>query len=100
MSTVLTPGLVYDAGTHEGGWPNTETWRLAFVAWLNAHGVNELDTYRVEFHLIDAPLIRVFQYAKNELGRSYVDPATRDIATLPPLDVLITTPAPRPEDYA
>ncbi len=99
MSDLATRGLVYDAQTGEGGWPNTGAWRLAFVAWLNAHGVNENDTSRVEFHLIDAPLIRVFQFAHNEGGRCYVDPATGDLARRDPFDVLIRTPAPRPEDF-
>lgn len=100
MSDLLTPGLVYDSNTHEGGWPHSDAFRLAFCAWLKAHGVDDAVTNRVEFHLIDAPLIRVFQVAHDAEGRCYIDPATGDIAVLPPLDVLITTPAPRPEDYA
>jgi hypothetical protein len=91
--------VAYDAHTYEGGWPHTAAWLNAWLPWLRLHGVEPNDTYRVEFHVIDAPLIRIYQHALNEDGHPYVDPATGRVAQRPPFDVLITSPAPRPEDY-
>lgn len=100
MSDLATSGLVYDCNTYEGGWPNTAGWLTAFQEWLRDHGVDPNVTHRVEFHLIDAPFIRAFQVAQDTDGRCYLDPVTCEIAQRPPLDVPITTPAPRPEDFA
>jgi hypothetical protein len=92
--------LVYDANTGEGGWPHTNGWMLAYNAWLTAHGIDPNVTQRTEHMVIDAPLIRVHQVAHNADGRCYLDPATGNLARQKPFDVLIRTPAPRPEDYA
>jgi hypothetical protein len=71
----------------------------AYCAWLEAHGIDKNSTYRTEHHVIDAPLVRVFQYERDADGRHKIDPVARDVVKRKPFDVLITTPPPRPEDY-
>lgn len=91
--------VVYDA--------NTSFWSVhpgafceAYNEWLEAHGIDKTKTYRTEHLLIDAPLVRVFQYEEDDQGNRYVDEATGDAAVRPAFDVLVKTPPPNPEDYA
>jgi hypothetical protein len=72
----------------------------AYTAWLEAHGIDKSSTYRTEHLLIDAPIVRVFQYDKDEDLHRFYDPVTGDIAKRKPFDVLVRTPPPKPEDYA
>jgi hypothetical protein len=93
-----TSPITYDAngGFHD----HPPAFVKAYCAWLQAHGVDHKATYRTEHHLIDAPLVRVFQYDEDEQGRRYLDEATNDAAVRPAFDVLVKTPPPTPEDYA
>jgi hypothetical protein len=90
--------VIYDVHEdfHDHPWPFVE----AYCEWLQTHGVDHKATYRTEHHLIDAPLVRVFQYDEDEQGCRYVDEATGDAAVRRPFDVLEKTPPPSPEDYA
>jgi hypothetical protein len=81
-------------------WPISEAFCAAYLDWLAAHGIDPYETVRTEHHVIDAPLVRVHQYDHDEDGRRYINPATGNWAMRKPFDVLITTPAPKPEDYA
>lgn len=94
MSTLTA---VYDAheGFYDHPWPFVDAYR----DWLTEHGIDTNDTYRTEHHVIDTPLVRVFQYAKDADGRRYTDPATGNVAEREPFDVLIKTPPPTPEEY-
>lgn len=89
--------VIYEANTNFYTHPAAFT--EAYTAWLEGHGVDKNATYRTEHHLIDAPLVRVFQFDRNGEGRLYTDEATGEVAKRPPFDVLIRTPAPRPEDF-
>ncbi len=90
-------------------WPPRVHDGLALVSeWLAAHGVDANDTYRVEAHVVDCPLIRVFQFAKNADGKRFMDQASIEMdeadpdgrhlraAVLPPLDVAMRIPPPVP----
>lgn len=96
VSTLPAPA-VYDV--HEGFFNHPHAFTDAYTAWLEAYGVDKNDTYRTEHHVIDVPLVRVFQFAHNENGERYVDPATNEHVERPPFDVLIRTPAPKPEEF-
>ena len=72
----------------------------AYCAWLTEHGIDPFATFRTEHHVIDAPLVRVFQYERDADGRHQIDPVAREVVKREPFDVLIKTPPPRPEDYA
>lgn len=87
----------YDAQTGEN-YPGPTRWMGAFHAWLNAHGIEPTDTFRVEHHLIDAPFIRVSQYVKDENGRTKIDQEARKAITKT-CDVLVTSEPPKVEDY-
>lgn len=89
---------VYDSQARIN-WPGPDGFADAYRNWLLAHGVNPNTTYRVEHHVIDCPLIRIFQLDRDEVGRVRVDPATRDFAVRAPFDLLVTSDPPRPEDY-
>jgi len=92
---------VYDAETALLSWPADRDWIGGYSAWLRSHDVDPNVTYRVEHHVIDCPLIRVFQYDRNEHGQKYytTDYETGDIARRPPFDVLIRSEPPRKEDF-
>jgi hypothetical protein len=85
------------------GWkvdpPNPEATARGVDLAREAHGIAKNDTYRTEHHVIDAPLVRVFQYDLDDDGRRYYDPLTDGVATRKPFDVLIKTQPPSPEDY-
>lgn len=89
----------YDAHIPESYFDYGSDFVNAYCTWLETHGVDVRSTHRVEHLVIDAPLIRVFQVARNEDGKVYADPATGDLAYRKPFDVLVRTEAPRPEDY-
>jgi hypothetical protein len=95
-----TPVGTYHDVREAKTFPISEPFRAAYSAWLTAHGVDPNETVRAEHHVIDAPLVRVFQYDRDEHGCRYTDPATNRVAMREPFDVLITTPPPSPEDYA
>lgn len=40
-------------------------------AWLRDHGLNPYDIYRIEVHVIDVPLLRIFEFLRNEDGKLY-----------------------------
>lgn len=95
----MTVTAVYDSNTKEN-WPGPPGWADAYRNWLMAHGINPNVTHRVEHHLIDCPLIRVYQYDRVANGKFYLVPGSVDeVAQRPPYDVLITSDPPRPEDY-
>jgi hypothetical protein len=97
--SAVTGTIVYDPNTPEN-WPGPAAWITAYREWLAAHGIDANVTYRVEHHIIDCPLIRVFQWAVDDHGRKfYLDPATGSAARREPFDVLITSAPPRQEDY-
>jgi hypothetical protein len=92
--------IVYDV-RDAGAWPPDAGFVEAYGDWLTAHGIDKNLTYRVEHH--DAalkPFIRVHQFAVNAEGNIYLDEATGAPAKREPSDVLITTPAPSPADFA
>lgn len=91
---------VWDVQTGENYPGRNPHWLAAFHAWVESHGIVKGQTWRIEHHLIDAPFVRVFQYEWNADGKVYLDPETREIARRDPYDVLVTSPPPRPEDYA
>jgi hypothetical protein len=93
----MSEPTVYDV--HEGFFGNTPPFVEAYCAWLAAHGVDKMATYRTEHHLIDAPLVRVFQYDADDQGRRCYDPEIDGAAVRPPFDVLVKTQPPSPEDY-
>lgn len=51
-------------------WPASETRRT----WLTRHGIPITDTYRVEFHLIDGPVARIYTYHRSEAGHRHWSP--------------------------
>lgn len=93
-------------------WPPRADDGLALVTeWLAAHGVDSVDTYRVELHDDDGPVLRVFRYARDGDGKKFIDRATErlgcghqgcrcqcplEVATAPPLDVAMRIPPPVP----
>lgn len=86
---------VYDA--NNGFRDNPPAFCEAYCDWLEAHGIDRHLTYRVEHHVIDAPLVRVFQVAA--AGRLLDRDELRGDHVRKPFDVLIKTPPPSPEDY-
>ena len=93
-----TEHTTYDV--NEGFFDHPAAFTTAYIAWLEAHGIDKNITYRTEHHVIDAPLVRVYQCARDQNGRLYIDETTGDIALRKPFDVLITTPPPTPEERA
>lgn len=70
-----------------GGWPHAE-----LVSWLAEHGIEANDVFRVELHLIDAPVVRAFGIARGEDGQPYLvpgDDGELEIAKAPPRDTLM-----------
>ena len=99
MTSTLPPPLkIWDVQTGEN-YPGPGRYVETLHAWVEAHGIVKEQTYRIEYHLIDAPFIRVFQYDVDGQGRCYVDPADRDRLARRQFDVLVTSPPPQPEDY-
>lgn len=90
--------VIYEANTNFFTHP--AAFCEAYAAWLEAHGIDRNSTYRTEHLVIDAPLVRVFQYERNMQGRLYTEESTGEVAVRPPFDVLIRTPAPSPADFA
>lgn len=97
----MSEPIIYDASrSYCNFFDYPKAFTDAYVAWLGDHGIDKNVTYRTEHRLIDAPLVRVFQYERDEQGRPHFDETTREMAVREPFDVLIKTPAPSPEDYA
>lgn len=44
----------------------------ALMTWAQEHGIDTGNTYRLEVEVVDAPLIRVYEYARNEQGERYL----------------------------
>jgi hypothetical protein len=70
----------------------------ARIAWLVEHGLDPADIYRFEVHVIDVPLIRVFEYLRRD-GRTYcpfdhVHGSRCELAKRDPYDVLIRVDPP------
>ena len=93
----MSATAVYDVSDRSTWFDHGPEFSRAYAAWVDGHGVDTKPTYRVEHHLIDAPLIRVFQYATDADGRLCIDRG--DVVRRPPFDVLIRSEPPRPEDY-
>jgi hypothetical protein len=94
----MTQPIIYDV--HAGFFNHPRAFTEAYTAWLTAHGINKDSTYRTEHYVIDAPLVRVFQFAEDADGRRYYDQVIDDVAKRKPFDVLVKTQPPSPEDYA
>lgn len=95
----MTLQAAYEAGD-KASWDNYPwAFQEAFRAWMAGHGVDAKSTKRVELHLIDAPFMRVFEFAQDPEGRAFLDPDTGDRALRAPYDVLVRTPPPDPADY-
>jgi hypothetical protein len=97
---VSEPLTVWDARDQQNYPGRSAEWLDAFHAWVEAHGIAIRKTWRIEHHLMDAPFIRVYQDDYDEKGRLRLDPETGDVIARKPFDVILTTPPPRPEDYA
>lgn len=76
--------------------------RVLFRTWLLDHGIDPNRTFRFELHVIDCPLIRVFEHSRDADGRPYcgvdhdhrVDLYRCSVAKRDPYDVLQKTPPP------
>lgn len=55
-------------------------YQVEFLCWLRGHGIEPEDTFRVEYTVIDCPMIRVWRYLADEDGKRYVEPGTDVIA--------------------
>jgi hypothetical protein len=87
-------------------WPPRVDDGVALVReWLAVHDVDTADVRRVEVHVVDCALLRVYRYARNEDGERFVDPKSLEdgrfvadsvVAELPPLDVALRIPPPVP----
>lgn len=96
MSTLLEraaagPVLVFDVA---------ETPHLrnspALLTWAGENGLDTGNTYRVEVEVVDAPLIRVYEYARNEQGERYLERCRRPacdghVARAEPRELLLCT---------
>jgi hypothetical protein len=96
---------VLDVSDREFWPPRVDDGIVLACEWLAAHGVDAADVRRVELHVVDCALLRVFRYARNEDGERFADPkslvdgmfaADSRIAELPPLDVALRIPPPVP----
>jgi hypothetical protein len=67
-----------DRGLYWRNWQETSGWARAHIADVDS-------TYRVEFHLVDAPFAVVWRYKRNERGWCFTDPATGDVARAEPV---------------
>jgi hypothetical protein len=94
----VTRELAYDS-RGDSWWGLDGEFHRVFADWLYGHGVDGHRTYRVEFHVVDCPLIRVFQYATGETGRPLVNEAGDGVALCEPFDVMVRTAPPDPADY-
>lgn len=62
--------------------------------WLNQHGLDPYAIYRFELHVIDCPLIRVFEFKRSDSGHLLVDESGTDVLHRDPYDVLQKTDPP------
>lgn len=77
--------------------------RTARARWAEDHGLPVNETYRIEFYVLDAPVARIFGYARNDAGKVYMNCAQDGphshadchVATAPPHDVLLSELPPR-----
>lgn len=56
--------------------------------WLRLHGLDPCEIYRFELHVIDCPLIRVFEYECSDSGHRLLNEARTDVLRRDPYDVL------------
>jgi hypothetical protein len=96
MPDLPPPIATWDATSRE--WMG-EHWRER-IAWAREHIPRVNDTYRTEFHLIDAPFMVAYRFAVNEGGHKWArdaggewvpvteDPAIVPLAELPPAHLL------------
>lgn len=61
---------VYDVAD-QGWWGLTDDQRDQIRAWATEHGIDVDVTYRMEIHVIDMPLARVFQHDLTEDGQRH-----------------------------
>lgn len=99
---------VLDVGDREFWPPRVDDGTALVREWLAAHDVGAADTYRVELHVVDRPVLRVFRYTRNADGERFMDPGTvaayeadgdervLRAAELAPLDVAMRMPPPVP----
>jgi hypothetical protein len=62
--------------------------------WLKLHGLDGHAIYRFELHVIDCPLIRVFEYKRSDSGHVLVNEAGTELLRRDPYDVLQKTDPP------
>jgi hypothetical protein len=74
-------------------WDTRQNWHChdwrGRVAWAQAHLRRADDTFRAEFHLIDAPFVVLYRYAENDRGHRFLDPATGEPAEENPVVQLL-----------
>lgn len=61
-----------------------------FLRWLEDHGINPKDTYRIEASRV-AGTVTVYQYALDGDGKHFIDQETGDIAYREPFSVPLKT---------
>lgn len=84
---------VYDV-KHRSWWGLTGDQHDQLRAWAIEQGIDPNDTYRWEIHLIDMPLIRVFEFETDERGRVKFDEVRQDLCRRPPYDLPISSMPP------
>jgi hypothetical protein len=62
--------------------------------WLNLHGLDPNVIHRFELHIIDCPLIRVFEYKCSASGHALVNESGTGLLRREPYDVLQKTDPP------
>ena len=82
-------------------WPpaDGDAGRFAVMHWLQDHGIDGATVIRLELHIIDCPVLRIFGLAVNGEGKHYTVPGNDgepEIAYAPPRDVLMRSRPPVP----
>lgn len=86
------PIAVYDA--REDSWRQlTEEQRLQLLTWIAEQGI-PLNIYRLEIHIIDCPMARVFAYERDEQGYVLINDQGFDARRRPPYDRAISSMPP------
>lgn len=100
LSSLPAPLAVWDTRDPDGLWHcGGDIFMLAeAVRWAGEHIRDALRTYRVEFHLLDAPFAVVYRYALDDSGHVFAQlpdqeavteaPVFQALDDLPPLHLL------------
>jgi hypothetical protein len=84
MTTTSSLIKVYDC--REDDWPPANLGD--FLSWLHSQGINDRDVYRIEIHMIDGPVARIFEYETDgDNVRFLIDDNV--VATREPYDKLL-----------